>query len=73
MNAAGFLVNGNAEIYESSLILIHKARAGEKGGGFWAGDVVIADRSTLNITNSHAESGYGGGVYSDTEGPAAQP
>ena len=45
-----------------SRLIIRNATAGKHGGGFFAwGETVIAESSTINIFNSHAESGTGGG------------
>eukprot|EP00438_Fugacium_kawagutii_P036119 Skav236838 [mRNA] locus=scaffold1027:112086:122184:+ [translate_table: standard] len=64
-SGGGFYAKGKVVMSNSTLRIQH-ASAMQFGGGFKAlGEVVIAGHSTLNITNSGAESGRGrgGGFY----------
>ena len=62
----GFSTKKRLRVSNSSVVSLENVTAGSHGGAFTAlGDVEIAGHSTVNISNSQAESGDGGGF--DTE------
>ena len=50
----------------SSVVSLQNVTAQKHGGGFkCSAEVEIAGNSTINISNSRAESGDGGGFYAE--------
>ena len=59
-------MDGRLQVTNSSAVNLQNVTAQNNGGGFVAlGEVEIAGNSTVNMSNSHAEAGNGGGF--DTE------
>ncbi|CAL1141954.1 unnamed protein product, partial [Cladocopium goreaui] len=57
----GFHTNSYVEVTDGSFLNLEDVTAGSHGGAFVSlGEVEIAGNSTVNISNSRAESGYGG-------------
>jgi len=61
---SGGFQSGRLQVTDGSFLNLEDVTAGSHGGAFVSlGEVEIAGNSTVNISNSRAESGYGGGCY----------